>query len=114
MDARSIVNRALAVGGALIILLQTMMIAYTRLEVSVVLVGLLINQVGVWGLGGRLLPDRRAYPQLRREVRRFLALLRQLNQAAVGGSAEEVESTRIAMHEAVDRMSSVAAVRKDG
>lgn len=109
--SRSTLNKTLALGGVIIILLQTLMIAWEQMEVAIILVGILINQVGVWGLAGRLLPDRRMYVELRTEVRRFMDLVPQLNAHAVAKDDAGFESTKALMHETIDRMASVAAVR---
>jgi hypothetical protein len=111
---RSTLNNVLALGGVVIILLQTLMIAYHRIEVAIILAGILINQVGTWGLATRLLPERRDYLQLRAEVDRFIGLVRQLNASAVASHDAEVESTKALMHESIERMVSVAAVRTEG
>lgn len=110
---RSTLNNVLALGGVVIILLQTLMIAYQRIEVAIVLAGIMINQIGVWGLANKLLPERRVYLQLRAEVNRFIGLVRQLNASAVADDDPEVESTKALMHESIERMVSVAAVKSE-
>jgi hypothetical protein len=110
---RSVLNNVLALGGVIIILLQTLMIATERIEVVIILAGILINQVGVWRLANKLLPERRFYLQLRAEVDRFIGLVRQLNASAVAEDEPEVASTKALMHESIDRMVSVAAVRTE-
>ncbi len=110
---RTTLNNALALGGVVIILLQTLMIAYQRIEVAIVLAGIMINQIGVWGLANKLLPERRVFLQLRAEVDRFIGLVRNLNKQAVAGDEAEVESTKALMHDSIERMSAVAAVRAD-
>lgn len=111
---RNTLNNALALGGVVIILLQTLMIAYHRWEVAVILAGIMVNQIGVWGLAAKLMPDRRVYLQLRAEVDRFVGLVRLLNRHAVASEDPEVESTKALMHESIERMASVAAVRAEG
>ncbi|UCC75065.1 MAG: hypothetical protein JSV86_11110 [Gemmatimonadota bacterium] len=110
---RSTLNNALALGGVVIILLQTLMIAYERIEVATILAGIMINQIGVWGLATKLLPERRVYLELRAEVDRFIGLVRQLNSHAVSGDDDQVGSTKALMHESIDRMVSVAAVKTE-
>ena len=107
---RSSVNRFLTLGGVIIILLQVMFLAYDRYQVSVVLGGILLNQVGVWGLASRLLPERRVYLELRNEVDSFIGLVRELNAHAVQGSTSGVDATKSAMKQSVDRMGEAAAV----
>jgi hypothetical protein len=110
---RNTLNNALVLGGVVIILLQTLMIAWTRFQVSIILAGIIINQIGVWGLAAKLLPDRRVNLELRAEVDRFIGLVRQLNAHAVTGDDPQVDSTKALMHESIDRMVSVAAVRAE-
>ncbi|MGD2154157.1 MAG: hypothetical protein PVG79_12875 [Gemmatimonadales bacterium] len=110
---RTTLNNVLALGGVVIILLQTLMIAYERIEVVIILAGIMVNQVGTWGLANKLLPERRVYLQLRAEVDRFIGLVRQLNASAVAEDNPEVESTKALMHESIERMVSVAAVKSE-
>jgi hypothetical protein len=72
-----------------------------------VLAGILVNQVGVWGLASRMMPERRLYLPLRREVRHFIDMVRELNDVALI-EASDVEEVRRRMHESVDRMAAVA------
>ena len=111
---RDDLNRLLAVGGAVIILLQVAFITTSRLEVTVVLLGIVVNQVGVWGLASRLLPERRKYMLLRSEAKHLLGLVSQLNEYAVAGDRTKVEAIHRSMLESVDRMVPVAAVAERG
>ena len=104
---------ALALGGVIVILLQTLFLANVRIEVMVILAGIMVNQVGVWGLANKLLPERRVYLELRAEVDRFIGFVRQLNASAVAEDEPKVDSTKELMHESVERMVSVAAVRSE-
>lgn len=107
----SSVNRILTLSGVIIILLQVLFLAHDRFQVSVVLGGIMMNQIGVWGLASRLLPERRVYLKLRNEVDSFIGLVRELNAHAVQGKASEVDGTRSAMKQSVDRMTEVAATK---
>ncbi len=111
--SRSAINNTLALGGVVIILLQTLYIAWERVQVAVILAGIVINQIGVWGLANKILPERRVYLQLRAEVDRFIGLVRALNGQAVQGDEAAVDQTRTAMHSSVDQMVEVAAVEAD-
>lgn len=111
--SRSALNNTLALGGIVIILLQTLYIAYDRIQVAIILAGIVINQIGVWGLANKLLPERRVYLQLRSEVDRFIGLVRALNGQAVEGDATGVEQTKVAMHDSIDKMVEVAALESD-
>lgn len=104
---RSTLDNALAVGGIVVVLLQVLLMAYTRTQVTIVLAGILINQVGVWGVASRMLPERRLYLPLRREVRHFIDMVREMNDVAAI-EASDIEDVRRRMHESVDRMATVA------
>lgn len=104
---RSTIDNALAVGGVVVILLQVLFMAFSRTQVIIVLAGILINQVGVWGVASRMMPERRLYLPLRREVRHFIDMVREMNDVAKI-EAGDVEELRRRMHESVDRMATVA------
>jgi hypothetical protein len=110
MPSRSTVNKILALTGIVIIFFQLVLIAETRLQVIVVLLGILLNQIGTWGLAGHVMPERRKYLQLRSEVDRFLGLVRRLNTDAVNGHDAGMDEAKAAMHQSVDHMASVAGV----
>jgi hypothetical protein len=112
--SRTTLNRTLAIIGVAVIFLQILYIAETRAQVAIVLAGLLLNQMGTWGLASRLLPDRRIFMLLRAEVDHFLNLVRRLHVSAVEKASEHVESTRGEMHESVDRMVGIAATGEAG
>jgi hypothetical protein len=109
---RTTLNHALALGGFLIVLFQSMFMAFERYQLAIVIAGFMVNQVGVWGLGAKLLPERRVYLKLRAEVDSFIGLVRQLNAQAVRGETTAVETTRSSMKQSVDRMVSCAAERE--
>jgi len=87
-----------------------------RLQVLMVLLGILTLEAGVWGLASRLLPDERRYISLREEVSHFIVLVPELNAAAVGrqeedGGAEHEKLYRDVleqMHNSVKRMGELA------
>lgn len=117
------IDRFLAVGGILVIFLQVLFIvlegaateaspefARMRFQFGVVLAGIIVNQIGVWSLANRVLPDRRVYLQLRGEVDRFIELVRTLNTYKVAGETERVDQTREKMIESLNRMVTSAGV----
>jgi len=110
---RTALNRALALGGVIIIMLQAALITGSRVEVGIILIGILVNQLGVWGLAARLLPDRRVYLQLRTEANHFLQLIRQLHLHALADEGVKIETVRGAMHESVDLMAAIAATAEE-
>lgn len=86
-----------------------------RLQIVVVLLGLLIIESGVWRLTAKVLPNERRYLTLRKEVESFVGLIRVLNAQAKNLQAQETETgkenfkeTIDALHAAVDRMVEVA------
>jgi hypothetical protein len=105
---RTTLDKTLALGGVIVVLLQVLLIADIRFQVIVVLVGILINQVGVWGLAARLMPDRRSNVALRREVDRFIKIVRGFNRLQIQG-ANDVEAMKARLHEAADGIASVIA-----
>lgn len=115
-------RKSLAIGlpvfGTILVFLAILLPAVSlnlRLQVLIVLVGLLIIEAGVWRLTARILPNERKYLALRAEVNAFVERVRVLNANGVRLRAEETESARDAFHEtldalhsAVDRMARVA------
>jgi len=108
---RSGLDKSLAIGGVILILLQVLLIADMRMQVAVVLFGILVNQIGVWGLAERLMPDRRTNLELRSEVDAFISLIRKLSRLGTKCDAATLEATQSDMHESVDR---IAAIAVDG
>jgi len=106
---RFTLDKALALGGVIVILLQVLLIADLRWQVAVVLVGILINQVGVWGLAARLMPDRRTNLRLRSEVDVFIGLVRKLSGQSGRKDGSAFDTTTAELHEAVDRIASTVA-----
>ena len=91
-------------------MIQGLLIARTQLELTIILLGFMANQIGVWKIASQLLPDRRIYQQLREEAYRFIDLVRKLNWRAVDGDAAGMEETKRKMHDAVERLAQVAGV----
>jgi hypothetical protein len=104
---RSSLDKSLAIGGVILILLQVLLIADVRLHVAIVLFGILVNQVGVWGLAERLLPDRRANIELRSEVDSLIAGIRKLSCLGAECDVATLEATQSDMHESVDRIAAM-------
>ncbi len=72
--------------------------------------GMLMLLGAVWYAANPFFKNRRRYLRLRTEVNQFIDLVRELHIEAVNGQPEEIERTRSAMHESIERM--VAAVGK--
>ncbi len=107
---RDAIDSILVLGGVVIIVLQVLAIAYSRIQMAVVAVGVMMIYLGVWRLGSHALPTRRIYQQLRSEVDHFLTLVRKLNTHAIRGESALVDDTRAAMHQSVDQMPCVSGV----
>jgi hypothetical protein len=90
-----------------------------RFQVVAVILGLLVYQTMLLGLFERYLPNERHYLALREETDRLLALVRDLNQAAIAAEAARMDRQRYLapivrrMHETVDRLPTVAGRRMD-
>ena len=107
---RVAVNEILALGGVSIILLQAAFMTDSRADVSLILLGIIINQIGVWRLASHILPPKRVYMALRGEVDDFVALVRKLNTQVVDGSGVGIDDTRREMIEAIDKICDAAGV----
>lgn len=75
-------------------------------------------EAGVWGLSSKLFPNERRYSQLRDEGDQMIALIRELNHAAIAKSrgqedAKRFQATLEKMHESVVKMAELAA-KEDG
>lgn len=110
---RKLVEKGLAVAGVVVILVPVLQMMDNRLQVAVVLVGILMMQAGIWQLAGQLLPSDRVYVQLREEVDEFLAQIRTLNDRAVQGDREGVEEMRQQLRSRVDDIVEAAGKKKD-
>lgn len=80
-------------------------------QLFLVVAGLLLTEAGLWRLADPFLPDERKYLALRAETDHFVALVRQLNTAALAldqgderGSRFALDEVRTEMHRSVDRM----------
>lgn len=81
------------------------------IQLFLVVAGLLLTEAGLFRLADPFLPDERKYRALRAETDHFIALVRQLNAAALAmDDAEDRRSTlaleevQTEMHRSVDRM----------
>ncbi len=107
---REAIDSILVLGGVVIVVVQVLALAYSRIQMAVVAVGIMMIYSGILRLGSRLAPNRRIHHQLRSEVDHFLRLVRELNSQAVSGDSEQFNDTRAAMLELVDRITAVAGV----
>lgn len=84
------------------------------IQFMIVLVGVMVMEIGVWGLSSRLIPSERKYLRLRSEGDRMIELIRELNNAALARDrgeegTKQFQATLAEMHESVVRMSELAA-----
>lgn len=79
--------------------------------------GVLALEIGVWGLSNKILPSDRKFNTLRKEGDKMIALIRQLNAAAIvrhqgAEEAKKFQATLDEMHKSVTRMADCAADQK--
>lgn len=81
------------------------------IQLFLVIAGLMLTEAGIWRLAEPILPDDRRYLALRAETDHFMALVRQLNTAAVAlqegeeqGSRFVLEEVRTEMQRSIERM----------
>ena len=103
-------DKMMAAGGLSTILAQTLFIAATPTQLTVMVLGIILILAALLRLGHRLQPDKRLYLKLRAEVDRFLALVRNINAHAVAGEGERASQAKTKMHESVERIALVAGV----
>jgi hypothetical protein len=114
--SRTIVELAFPIAGATIVFAAVLFLWQDlRVQVAVVLLGLLVLEAGTWKLTRPILPDDRRYLRLRAEVDRFIVLVRRLNAVAENRASHadadvEFEAVRRELIEAVDRISEQAGV----
>jgi len=110
-----VVDVVVPILGIVVVLGAVLFVIQLRLQIVLVVAGLLMVEVGVWKLASRLMPDERKYTALRAEVDRFVDLVRELNRAALevrGTSSvaarQEYEEIVARLHETADRIAAVA------
>lgn len=104
MRWRDVLEKGLAVGGVVVVLVPVITLADAMWQIIVVVVGLLLIEAGVWNLARRLPPEGRRYTRLRREVEAFLEDVRTLNDHAARGDDEAVAADRDRLVRRVDAM----------
>jgi len=89
-----------------------------RAQLPMALIGVLIMEAGVWQITTRLFPNERKFGGLRTEGDHMIALIRELNAAAIAKEtgqedAKRFQETLQAMHDSVLKMAELAA-QQDG
>ncbi|MCA9738247.1 MAG: hypothetical protein R3E98_03115 [Gemmatimonadota bacterium] len=112
---RKIFDVGLPITGMVLVFLAALWVQDLQLRVILILIGLLLIWVGVWKLANPLYPNERRFHDLRLEVDRFIALVRDLNQAALqqrvtdsSDAQDRTASILGAMRRSVDRMAALA------
>jgi len=103
--------------GVMIILGAVLFLSEIRIQIAVVMVGIVLIEAGVWKIAHQLLPNDRRYHALRYEIDAFISLSRDLNEAALAAKAEDTPEKRRAfdeiresMHRTVEQISDVAGM----
>ncbi len=65
--------------------------------------GMLVLEAAIWYAANPFLKNQRRYLPLRAETEAFIKLVSELNSAAVNGLPEEIERTKSAMRESIER-----------
>ena len=112
---RQAFDTGMPIMGVVVILAAVLFVRELRLQLAIVVGGILLVEAGVWKLSQWLLPNDRQYLGLRTEGDHFIMLIRQLNKAAIqlneldnAENRDRFESTREAMHQSVDSMAELA------
>ncbi len=79
-------------------------------RIAGVVTGMLVLEAAIWYAANPYFKNTRRYLPLRAETEAFIKLVSELNSATVNGLPEEIERTRSAMRESIERM--VAAAGK--
>lgn len=108
--SRAALDKALALSGVLVVLIQLILLARSPLHVAVVVVGVLMIYVGIWRLFSHWLPDRRVHVPLRAEVDQFIDLVRKLNAQRARGDFTAAFETSAELRETVERIVAAAGV----
>ena len=112
VPTRAMLERLLALGGLLIVLLELFVFDTSPLHVIVTAVGTLMIYVGTWRLTGGFV-SQRSNVVLRAEINRFLVLVRQLYSERSHGDSAGIHETKTKLRDSAERIISAAADYKD-
>ena len=117
---RRSIDIVLTIIGIVIIFSSAIMSDSLQVPIQIVmaLIGVLMMEIGVWGMSSRFLPSERRYLELRSEGDQMIDLIRELNAAAIAKDRGEedvmrFQNTLALMHESVKRMAELAALEKN-
>ena len=101
--------------GVLVVLGAVFFLRDLRLQMPLVVSGLLLVEFGVWKAAQNILPSERKFHTLRFEAESFIQLVRQLNTAALAKKKtaspehqQAFDDIREAMRQSVERIAEVA------
>ena len=117
---QTVINNGLPILGVLVILGAEVVIQDLRLQLAVVVFGILLIEAGVWRLAYHFVPEARHYNALRAEGDYFMGLIRKLNRAAIAVKKDDSTENRQAvtdirqeMLQVVEQMVAVAGKTDD-
>ncbi len=104
---RNVLAFGIPVAGTLMVLLAVLLPSISAnqpFQITLVLAGLVLCQLGIWRLAARILPNQRRYLALRAEVESFLSFIRILNAQAIRLREEDTDPRRQAYRETIDAL----------
>ncbi|UCC71595.1 MAG: hypothetical protein JSV86_14560 [Gemmatimonadota bacterium] len=105
--SRAVLDRLLALGGAVVIVVEFLTLDASPFHIPVIALGALMVYLGLWRLTGRLIYKRVNKP-LRADVNHFISLVRQLSAQKSGGDAKRIAESEVALREMLDRIIAAA------
>ncbi len=91
---RKAIEIAIPIVGMMLVLGGILAFDQRRAQIVAAVIGLIIMEVGIWGLVRPVLPNERKYFGLRGETDRFLGLVRMLNRSALAIVERDTPRTR--------------------
>jgi hypothetical protein len=112
---RRLIDILVPLTGMGIVLGAVLFVVQLRVQIVLVIVGILVIEAGIWKVANPLLPNERKFFGLREEGDQFIRLIRRLNRAALDVKAKDtllnrevLDDLREEMIASVDRMFAVA------
>ena len=109
---RILLERLLALGGLVIVLLEIFAFETAPLHVMLAALGALMIYVGTWRLT-RGFVSQRSNNVLRAEINRYLVLVRQLYAGRTKGDSAAIHETKTKLRDATERIIQAASKYKD-